>query len=230
MAMTLKPQNKLRRYAFVFAAILGLQAVWSLAAESYRQPLPYFPTGHAGLDAITAHRDAAYTAARIGWIRGDLWADYAVTSDVGLLNDPDNLHANSKDSHAQMRLITEHAASLAPYDSRLWLLLAASNAQSGWKDDKTAAQLKMSFYTSPNDIRLIPLRLKIATQSNAVIDDEMQYLIEHEIRTIVLNKPDLKLTIAFAHRAASPGGRQLIEKTLDGIDPKYSTELRATKP
>ena len=230
MAMTLKPQNKLRRYALAFAVILGLQAIWILAAESFRQPLPYFPTGQAELNAVAAHSDTALTAARIGWIRGDLWADYAATSDVGIINDTNNLHANSKGTHAQMRQITEHAASFAPYDSRIWLLLAASNAQSGWKDDKTAAQLKMSFYTSPNDIRLIPLRLRIATQSDAVVDDEMQYLIEHEIRTIVLNKPNLKLTIAFAHRAASPGGRQLIEKTLDGIDPKYSAELRATKP
>jgi hypothetical protein len=88
----------------------------------------------------------------------------------------------------------------------------------------------MSYYTSPNDIRLIPLRIQIATRSDSIADEELQNLVGHEIRTIVVRAPTLKPVIATAYRRASPPGRSLIEAKLAEFDPKFLTELRATKP
>lgn len=225
--MPLQQQSpiRLRLYALTFGAILALQGAWILAAEIIRYPLPYFPMGQAEITAATEHQTAAFSAAQIGYLRGDLWTDYALAADAGLLND-----IGKPDTDSRKREIAQRAARLAPYDSRIWLLLSAMNAQPGWTDARTAAQLKMSFYTSPNDIRLIPLRLRIAARSDLSADDELQYVIEHQVRTIALQKPALKSAIAIAYREASPVGRQLINKTVAEIDPALSGELGATKP
>jgi hypothetical protein len=223
--MILRSPVSLKLYAIIFAGVLGLQAAWLLAAEIIRSPIPFFPSNRAEVEYVTAHRDPAATAARIGWLRGDFWVDYAISADAELLNNIDAHVANN-----EMKQATTHAAAFAPYNSRVWLLLAAINAQLGWTDDKTLAQLKMSYYTSPNDVRLIPLRIQIATQSLTITDDELQGLVGHEIRTIILHKPALKQSIAIAYRGASPSGRHFIEGKLAEFDPNFLTELRATRP
>jgi hypothetical protein len=215
----------LRLFAIIFAGILGLQAAWLLATELPRSRMPFFPSNKGEVDDVTVHRKSAAAAARIGWLRGELWVDYAISVDAELIG---NTIANVSNDEA--KLVTDRAVALVPYDSRAWLLLAMINAQQDWKDDKTLAQLKMSYYTSPNDVRLIPLRLQIATQSRAINDDELQGLVAHEMRTIIRHTPDMKQSIAVAYRGASPTGRHFIEEKLTELDPGFLTELRATRP
>ena len=213
----------------VFVVVLGLQAAWILIPEIIRKPLPYFPASQTEINTLIEHRDAAVAAAKVAWVRGDLWVDYALTADAGFLISIDKITRSPNETEAESRQIAEHAAAHAPYDARVWLLLSAINAKSGWKNDKALAQLKMSFYTSPNDIRLIPLRMRIATRLESIADDELQNLIEHEIRTAV-RKPGLRSIIATAYREASPAGRQFIEAKLAVLDPNLASELRAGRP
>ncbi|HLI93996.1 MAG TPA: hypothetical protein VKU83_10315, partial [Puia sp.] len=184
-------------------------------------PLPFFPTDKTEIDYASAQRDRAAIVASLGWPRGDLWADYALSADCRFLND-----VPASTTIDRTEPVSEHALALAPYDARLWLLLSAINAQSGWKDDKTLAQLKMSYYTAPNDIRLIPLRISIALQSQAIGDKELQELVEHEIRTIIMRKPELKPVIATAYRGASAAGRAFVEEKLAVLDRKFLTDLQ----
>jgi hypothetical protein len=214
-----------RLYVTIFAVVLGLQAAWLLSAELIRVPLPFFPSDKTEIEYMSAHRDRAATAAWIGWLRGDLWADYAFTADSRLLND-----AGARAANDQTELMSERALARAPYDSRLWLLLSAINVESGWKNDKTLAQLKMSYYTAPNDTRLIPLRIPIALQSQAIGDEEMQGLVAHEIRSLIQHKPELKPIIAMAYRGASSAGRHFIEEKLAELDRKFLIELQAIRP
>lgn len=215
----------LKLYAIIFAVALGAQAAWLLAAEFIRSPMPFFPSNKDEIEFAIAHRNTAATAAWIGWPRGDLWADYAISADAELVG---SINTNASNNEAQF--VTNRAVAIAPYDARVWLLLTAINARQGWKDDKTLAQLKMSYYTSPNDVRLIPLRIQLATQSPAIIDGELQDLVAHEIRTIILHKPAMKQSIAIAYRGASPNGRRFIEEKLADFDRNLLAELRATRP
>ncbi len=210
---------KLRIYAGIFAAMLGLLSAWILAPELVRRPLGYFPPDQR----MAAQDKAAPIAARIGWLRGDLWVDYALTADAGLF---DQSTPGSGGLGKSARSITEDAARVAPYDSRAWLLLSAIGAQSGW-DNKAAAALKMSFYTSPEDARIIPFRLRLAFRSEALSDDELQQLLAQQIRTIVLQKPALKLALFTAYGDASPPAQEFIEGKLREIDPKVLAEMRA---
>ncbi len=229
--MISRSANRLRLYTAIFAGVLGLQAIWLLAAEITRASLPFFPTSDAEAKTVAAQNAAAAAAARIGWPRGDLWVDYAMTEDAVLLGVIESgIISNAQGSNDKIYLMTEYAATLAPYDSRAWLMLAATNIQSGSKSSEILAQIKMSYYTSANDVRLMPIRIQIATRSSVIADNELQSFVENDIRTIILQKPDLKRAIALAYRGASPSGRRFLEGKLAELDPKFLPELQGGKP
>jgi hypothetical protein len=90
--------------------------------------------------------------------------------------------------------------------------------------------LKMSYYTGPSDLRLLPLRLLVATHSQALGDAEVQQLVRRDLRLLLAHGQ--QLAIAEAYRGASPVGRRFVEQTLGEIDPAYLGSLRtgAQKP
>lgn len=209
--------------AAAFAAFLFIAAAWLVSAGLARTSAPFFLTASDARDASTKSSTAA-TAAHIGGLRGDLWADYAILSDNSALSNNAPLPAGNK-----IESKSAIALAAAPYDARLWLLLSALNAKLGWKDTKTLAQLKMSYYTAPNDIRLFPLRLAVSMQPEAVDDEELRTLLGHEIRTIVTRRRELKPLLATAYRDTSPSGRQFVDEQLAGLDDAFLKELRAIR-
>lgn len=212
---------KLRIFSIALATVLCLQAIWILAPEFYRPPLPFFPTTRNEVDEFSNARAAAADAARLGWIRGDLWVDYALAADalfLGRISDSAS-HIGEENSE-----IAEHAATLAPYDARAWLLLSNLNFVVGAKVENAVAQLKMSFYTAPNDSRLVPLRISLAARL-PFIDEETQNLLEHDLRLAALHKPNLNSAIVTAYNNGSSVGREIIGKRLADIDPRFWAEL-----
>jgi hypothetical protein len=218
-----------RLSAMIFAAILGLLAFWMLAADLLRPKLAFFPTDAAAARAAAAQRDRAGIAAKIGLVRGDLWADYAMTLVPQLPKAAEKSGAApGPDADELARAAAERAASLAPHDSRVWLLLAGVASQVEQFSREAAGALRMSYYTGPNELALIPLRLSIAARSPAIADPELQLLVGQEIRTILTRKPDLKPSILVAYRNASPEGRRFIEAKVGELDPALLTAMRAT--
>jgi len=215
----------------IFAAILGAAAVWLLSVEFIRPVLPFFPVDAATAEAMAAHRTAAGAAARIGLIRGELWTDYAMTlaPDIsGELAIPTSAQLSEMASLESARAAAVAAAELAPYDTRAWLLMAGTDARG--LGQKAAGPLKMSYYAGPNELSLIPLRIKIATQSDAITDPELQALVGGEIRAMITRKPGFKPVIVSAYRDALPEGRRFIESQVGDLDPKLLASLRATSP
>jgi hypothetical protein len=214
--MILPSKIVFRLTALLFAGFLGLQAAWILAPELVRFTWSSFLYGKASVDV--AHRDNAVTAAALGMLRGDLWADYAVIlaserSDAGAKPPSLELVRN-----AAMRAVT-----LAPHESRAWLVLANLDRL----NPQGAEALKMSFYTGPYEVALIPEQIRLATRLNVTGDDELQNLIAQEISIIIFRRPELKPAIIAAYRDASPDGKQFIETTVGTLDPNLLTEIRA---
>lgn len=214
-----------RRFASGFAVILGLLAVWTLAAEATRPSLGYFPTNTA--EAVALENSSAATAAWFGFPRGDLWTDYAVTANAGLIgaafaNSPSRSDGNAND-------VAETAAMFAPSDARSWLLLAV-NAQAASDTMKATALLKMSYYTSPYSDPLFPLRIQAATRSSSIADEELASFVEYEVSVVIDQKPDLKRSIVSAYRAASPDGRRFLDSALAKLDQNLLNELKSVKP
>src|SRR5882672_10822833 len=106
--VTAKTPKSFRVGATIFSLVLGLQAAWLLSAELLRPSLPFFPTELEIQDAA-AQRERAADAARIGWFRGDLWADYALIADRMSLKDGTLPSANAKDE-----TVSERALATAP--------------------------------------------------------------------------------------------------------------------
>jgi hypothetical protein len=205
------------------AALLGSLALWVLIGELTSPRLSYFPSSPNEADAMYALRGSAATAAEIGLVRGDLWTVAAITSSAPLLFGA----AGSSGEQASgaeienMRTIADRAARLSPHDSRIWLVLAALDFRAGGNNPKGTESIKLSYYTGPNELSLMPLRLLLAVRSDAILDEEVQRLVPLDIQLIIMQRPDLKPAIALAYKNALPKGREIVEAALKQADPSF---------
>lgn len=207
------------------ALLQGLLAVWLLTAEVVRPSIPYFPSDPAVVDTLADLRAPARFAATWAFFRGDLWADYTMTLAAGGLDDSE---AGSSTIN-EARRAARRAARLSPHDARVWLVLAliASRMDQFEGDNAEAESLKMSFYTGPSETVLMPLRLRLTTESNLIENEELRDLAAHDIRALATRRPELKPAIGAAYRTASPQGRHFIEATIGDLD---SSMLRTLIP
>ena len=66
-----------------------------------------------------------------------------------------------------------------------------SRAQKNPRDPMLIEALKMSYFTAPNDARLMAVRLDLATSSNALADPDLKELARGDVRLILLTRqPD----------------------------------------
>jgi hypothetical protein len=210
----------LRLATSLFAMLLGVQCVWLLLAELYRPGIHRLPTHAASAAAARNKRIDATRAAMIGAIRGDLWGESAFTY-ADLMWDGGSGGADL----VQARSSLYSALTDAPHQSSVWLLLAglASRYQLPGIDVKEA--VRMSYYTGPSELELMPLRLWIAVHSGGLSDIELRDSISREVRLLFTHQQ--KSAIVAAYNAAPSAARQLIEGTIREIDPSAAELLRA---
>ncbi len=214
---------------FLFALLLACQAIWILTAEVSLPSLPDFPSSSQAASAAAADRNGAARAARFGFIRGDLWAKYALTYLSLVQADEANNDAQNSETIQQARQVADRALALAPYDARIWLVLAGIDTRFNWLNHKPGAPLRMSYYTGANKTELIPLRLLLAFKSQALVEEDIQQLVRHDIRIVVTHKPELEPAVIAAYRNALPSNRQFLEDTLQEIDPALLARIRAKR-
>jgi hypothetical protein len=123
----------------------------------------------------------------------------------------------------QARSSLNYALAAAPPQSSVWLLLAglASRYQLPGVDVKEV--VRMSYYTGPSELELMPLRLWVAIHSDALSDGELRDLISREVRLLFTHQQ--KSAIVAAYNAAPSEGRQFIEQTIREIDPSAAGSL-----
>ena len=216
--------NRFRATVISFACVLGSLAIWILAAEAVR-PSNIELAQQNPSDAL--RRDAALMAARIGLVRGDLWSEAA--SAYADMSRAQNKSAPETDvaPFKQINAITEQAIARAPHNSRLWLLLAANYFHFDRLNQRVMAALKMSYYTGSNSIEVLPQRLLLAIQSEALGDDEFRDLVRHDIRIAVVRRSELMPALIAAYSNAPPSGKQFIEKALAEFDPSALASVRS---
>lgn len=217
-----------RAGVLILGAVLAVQATWILAPEILRPALPFFPaTPSEARSLATRHAEAALAAA-VGWPRGDLWTDKALTANAALVSAFEDGLPSRAPAAPDARATARTAAKLAPADARAWLLLAMASARS--HDNKAPAQLKMSYYTAPYSVRLFPLRVQVAAQLPQLNDRELQDFLQSELKMVIQGRPNLKLSIASAFRSATPAARQFFETALAQLDAKLLAQLRSANP
>ena len=86
--------------------------------------------------------------------------------------------------------------------------------------------LKMSYFTAPNDARLMAVRLDLATSSNALADPDVRELARGDVRLILLRRPELRPAVASAYRHASTLGKAFLDDAIRSVDPSFLAALR----
>jgi hypothetical protein len=208
----------LRLATSLFAMLLGVQCVWLLLAELSRPVVHRLPTDAASAAAARNKRIDANRAAMIGAVRGDLWAESAFTYADLMWGD-----GRGGTDLVQARSSINHALSDAPHQSGVWLLLAGLASRYQLPDVDVKEAVRMSYYTGPSELELMPLRLWIAVHSDVFTDIELRDAISREVRLLFTHQQ--KSAIVAAHNAASSMGRQFIEQTIREIDPSAAESL-----
>ena len=217
------PHLAFRLTTLLFAVLLGTQSIWLLLAEISRPHIGRLPTDAVAAAAAGTQRSAATAAAKIGAIRGELWADSAFTyADLLFGKMTPNPNADFTQTLANARADLTHALRLAPHQSSAWLLLAGLALNYPSESFNATEILKMSYYTGPSDQDLLPLRLSMAIRSEAFNDVEVRPFVTRDLRAALLRKQTSVL--AEAYNVASPPGKRLIEQTIGDVDP---TALKA---
>ena len=217
---------RFRVLTLMLAAVLSLQSVWLLLAELSRSGVYRLPTDAATAAAAQDRRLAANVAAKVGAIRGDLWAEAAFTYADLVWNDA--TQGADLQEVTKARSALDHALSNAPHLSAIWLLRASLASRYSWQDVNAREALKMSYYTGPSEQDLMPLRFRIAMLSEAFDDPEMRELIERDVRVLLSHQQ--KSAITLVYDAASPNGRRFIEQAVSKIDPSAVKLFRTSVP
>jgi hypothetical protein len=223
--------HRIRVILLSFAAILALQALWLVSAEVIRPSLPYFPSPQTA-DIVATKCTWADRAATIAFVRGELWTETAVACSADILAKIQDASDTAKDDPVNVGTAHDAAfrgAQLSPHDSRAWLVLAALALWLNRPDLEIAGPLKMSYLTGPGEAALVPLRLRVATRSIVIEDDELQVLATQDLRTLVIQRPQPVSEIISAYRVASPPGRRFMEAAFAKLDPnllRMLTEAR----
>jgi len=209
----------------LLASALAGFSLWVVLAELPRSGVRRLPTSSdAAAIAATARARAAWAAA-FGDVRGDLWAEAAFTY-ATLLSPGPAQDADPFTIANQARTVIERALACAPYESSVWLLSARLGFRFNWPNANPVSNLKMSYYTGPNELHLIPLRLLTAT--HALTDSELQQLVQRDVRMILTRWPELRPALAAAYEDAEPDAKRFLEGAVTETDPTFLQTMRAT--
>jgi hypothetical protein len=222
--MSAPSQFVFRTLTLLFAILLGAQCIWLLVAQISRPGIHRLPTNAADATAASQRRSAAATAATIGAVRGDLWAESAFTySDLLFDKTASAANADTSQNLARARISLERAVKDAPITPAAWLLFAGFALRYPSPSFDATETLKMSYYTGPSDQDLLPLRLRMAVRSETLNDVEMRQFIARDLRVLIARKQTPE--IAQTYGAASAAGKHFIEQTVKDLDPSILSSL-----
>jgi len=221
-------QAQFRNILMVFAIILGIAGGWTLICELARAPRIGFPVDQ-NYRAAADQRWKAALAARVGMVRGDLWAElfFSFANSILIRSGPD---FGAIETLNEALPAARRALVYAPLRSEVWLLLAEMAKDYELQAPSAATALTMSYYTAPYNQALTPLRLSVATRGNAVHDAELRQLVEQDLQTILARKPNLHPAVVAAYATASAEGKHLIESVVQETDPSFLMQLQKKAP
>jgi hypothetical protein len=113
------------------------------------------------------------------------------------------------------------ALSLSPHDAQLWLALAAFEVARDPDGPAGIEPLKMSYFTAPNDARLMPMRLEVATRMADPVDVQLRLLVEGDLRLMLTRQPDQGAAVLAAYRRASIRGKAFMDDAVRSIAPSF---------
>lgn len=136
--------------------------------------------------------------------------------------------------HAAAFSAFAQALHYSPLRGDLWLMLAALSKEQKSNGYDIAALLKLSYYTAPNDVALLPLRLTVALgDASAVSDPELRELVQRDVKIAYASQPPLRPALIAAYQSASADGKTFVDNLISTWDPvplQSKKELQAPSP
>jgi hypothetical protein len=119
----------------------------------------------------------------------------------------------------------------SPMRGDLWLMLAAISRGQRSPEYDLMALLKLSYYTAPNDLALLPLRLTVAlSTSSAPSEPELRELIKRDMKIALVSQPALRPALVAAYQSASADGKAVANNLISELDPSYLQNMHAGNP
>jgi len=212
--------------------LLGLGGAWMLLCALLAPQVVALPFDRDAAAAAAAHRSRAIAAARLGVIRGDLYAQ-AAYADAGLLwlDRARGLDAASAAEVQAARSNTETALTLAPVNGSAWLFLAAlPPASAKAADPNGLVALQMSYLTAPDDPALARPRIERALALSVPIDKDLQAFLKGDLREILTGQPLQTPALLAAYKTASPQNQAIFEALAAEVDPDFGQSVRSQTP
>jgi len=209
--------------ALLLAMVLGIYCLWMVLAELYQPGVDRLPTDPQSAAIAAGHRNDANSAAWIGFVRGDLWAQSAYTYADLLWNNSGKGGSESTSGLDQAREQLDWTVRDAPHEAGAWLLLAGLALRYHWPSPDPAEALRMSYYTGPSELPLLPLRLRVASQL-AARDAELEQLARRDLSVLIAHQQTA--AVLQAYQEATPTGKEFIERAVGYIEPNLVESLR----
>jgi hypothetical protein len=215
----------------LFGVFLFAQAAWILLAERHRLNHIRLPVDGRTATIAFAEQDKSKQAASLAVVRGDLWAESAFTFGSQLWTDRAIWLDGGDQLNTEALKTMTRALRYSPHRGDVWLMFAALADKYKWSGYQPSLLLKMSYYTAPNELALLPLRLNVSLHAKGVTDDaELKDMVRRDISVILTRAPALKPALVAAYRSALPQGKVFAERVISEIDPGYLGVVRAGYP
>lgn len=199
---------KFRILALAVAALLAAISIGNLVAEIHRAVLP---------------TDTGSLAFRLAPLRTDIQAENAQALARHALAGAVNGEIAEESA--------KRALAMAPHSAGLWAAAAALKARANADDPSTADLLKLSYYTGPHDLAIIPLRLGIATSGNALTDPDLKQLAKGDVSALLSSAmADGRQVLTASYSRASRIGKGFLDEAARAIDPNVADSLRRNVP
>jgi hypothetical protein len=210
---------------FLYGVILGAASLWLLLAELPRTSVTVLPTNRDAAAAAASRRDDALWSARVGLLRGELWAEASFT-----FADLEWAASASASLLDEAKASAARAARLSPANSSVWLLLADLASRYRWEAPKPLETLKMAYYSGPHEDPLVPLRLIMSARLDDASDPEFERLFRSDIETVLMSRPNLRPALVSAYKQGTPQARHLILDVASQIEPAFAQSLASGPP
>ncbi|BBO05397.1 MULTISPECIES: hypothetical protein [Bradyrhizobium] len=209
------------------AVALIAQTVWLLAQPSYPGGLPV-----EALVPNDASRQALLRVLPQNSLRSD--GDLRSGRPAAAPQPAANGAAASRPEfgvHPAAPTVLAQALRSSPLRGDLWLMLAALSREQRSVEYDVAALLKLSYYTAPNDLALLPLRLTAALgEASVVSDPELRELVQRDAKIAFARQPALRPALIAAYQSASAEGKALVDNLISEWDSAALQSMRKEGP
>jgi hypothetical protein len=195
-----------------------LLAALALTLAGVALPMTASEAFRAASDRSAPAAETIHAAAALGWLRGDLWGDYAIA-------EARRADAGEDAAPQAFRRAAEWALSLAPYQPQLWLRLAKVDASDPLRARQFNAVLKMAYDTAPADDAGMADRLQMALSAVGPPDEELDELALGDVRAMIAHGRLTELSAVYRNLGA--GARVFIQHAVKSIRPDLAPRLDA---